>query len=114
VSHPTALQLIEAVRLYLGQAEASLSGRLAFHAKVASNALAIVARELEQSPDAAEAEALAPFHGVEALCVGLRDGTLSPEDPALLRAVRQAALARLAVDNPRYATFARLKERPIA
>lgn len=113
MSHPTTFQLIEAVRLYLGQAEAALSGRLAFHAKVASNALAIVARELEQAPDAAEAEALAPFGGVQAVCDGLRDGMLAPDDPALLRAVRQAVLARLAVDNPRYATFARLMERPI-
>ena len=114
MSHPTAPALIEAVRLYLREAEAALSGRLAFHAKVAANALAIVAREMEQNPDAAEAQALAPFGGVAALCNALRDGSLSPEDPALLAAVREAALARLAVDNPRYATFARLMERPIA
>jgi hypothetical protein len=39
---------------------------------------------------------------------------VNPEDPAVLKAIRQAALARLATDNPRYATFARLQERDIA
>jgi hypothetical protein len=114
MSHPTAVQLLEAVQLFLKEAESQLSGRLAFHARVAANSLAIVARELAQDPDAAEAAALAPFGGATALCEGLRDGRLAPEHPALLKAIRQAALARLAVDNPRYATFARLAERDIA
>lgn len=114
MSHPTAVQLLEAIQLFLKEAEGALTGRLAFHAKVAGNALAIVARELDQDPDAAEAEALAPFGGASALCEALRDGGLSPDDPTVLRAIRQAALARLATDNPRYATYARLMERDIA
>jgi hypothetical protein len=113
MSHPTAKALLEAVQLFLREAEGALSGRLAFHAKVAGNALGIVVRELEQDPDAAEARALAAFGGVAAACAALRDGTLDPSDPALLAAVRAGALARLAVDNPRYSTFARLEERPI-
>lgn len=108
MSHPTAVQLIEAVRLFLKEAEGALDGRLAFHAKVAANALGIVARELEGAPDAAEAEALAAFGGPAGVCAGLRDGHLDPGDPVLLEAMRQAVLARLAVDNPRYPTFARL------
>ena len=40
MSHPTATQLIEAVQLFLKEAEGELKGRLAFHAKVAGNALA--------------------------------------------------------------------------
>jgi hypothetical protein len=108
MSHPTAPQLLEAVRLFLNEAEAALDGRLAFHAKVAANALGIVARELEQAPDSAEADALAAFGGPQPVCAGLRAGRLSPDDPALLEAMRRAVLARLAVDNPRYPTFARL------
>ena len=46
-----------------------------------------------------------------ALCEALRAGQLSPDDPAVLGPVRAAVLARLAVDNPRYATFARLRDR---
>ncbi len=114
MSHPTAPQLLQAVQLFLKEAEGALSGRLAFHAKVAANSLAIVERELAQKPDAVEAQALAPFGGPSALCEALRNGTLAPDDPAVLRAIREAALARLATDNPRYATFARLQERDIA
>lgn len=113
MSHPTAIQLVEAVQLFLKEAEGELTGRLAFHARVAGNALGIVARELAQQPDAAEATALAPFGGAAALCAALRNGQLSPEDPAVLAAVREAALARLAVDNPRYATFERLSARAL-
>jgi hypothetical protein len=114
MSHPTATQLLDAVGLFLKEAEGQLSGRLAFHAKVAANALAIVGRELAQAPDAAETAAFAKLGGVAAVCEGLRDGRLSPEDPALLKSIRAGVLARLAVDNPRYATFARLQERDIA
>jgi hypothetical protein len=114
MSHPTATQLIEAVQLFLKEAEGELKGRLAFHAKVAGNALAIVARELAQQPDAAEERALAPFGGADALCEGLRSGALDPMDKGLLVAIRQGVLARLSVDNPRYATFSRLAERDIA
>jgi len=114
MSHPTATELLQAVQLFLKEAESALTGRLAFHAKVAANSLAIVQRQLAQDHDAAEAEALAPFGGVSALCEALRDGSLDPADPALLEAIRKAALARLATDNPRYATFARLQERDIA
>jgi hypothetical protein len=114
MSHPTAEQLLEAVRLFLKEAEGQLTGRLAFHAKVAANSVRIVEREIAQQPDAAETAALAPFGGTSTLCEGLRDGSLAPDNPALLRAIREAALARLAVDNPRYATFARLQQRDIA
>jgi hypothetical protein len=114
MSHPTATALIEAVQLFLKEAEGALSGRLAFHAKVAGNVLGIVVRERAQDPDSAEARALAAFGGVSGTCEGLRDGRLDPSNPALLAAVREATLARLAVDNPRYTTFGRLQERPIA
>jgi hypothetical protein len=110
MSHPSAGQLVEAVRLFLKEAEEALDGRQAFHAKVAANALTIVARELEQRPDAAEAHILAPFGGVAALCDGLRSGSIAADDRGVIAAVRTAVLARLAVDNPRYPTFARLQE----
>jgi len=114
MGHPTAPQLLEAVQLFLKEAEGALSGRLAFHAKVAANTLAIVGRELAQQPDMAEDAALAPFGGVAALCEGLRSGGLDPSDGDLLAAIRSATLARLAVDNPRYATFKRLQDREIS
>lgn len=97
--------LLDAVADFI--AGLTLEGRDAFHARVAVNALAIVAREIEQDPAAAEAQALSAFGGPAALCAGLRDGTLDLDTPGLLDALVTANLARLAVDNPRYATFVR-------
>jgi aminoglycoside phosphotransferase (APT) family kinase protein len=70
---PTASELIEAVREFLvAEVMPATSGQLAFHARVAANALGIVARELELGPP--------------------------PEDAGLADAVA----ARLAIANPGY------------
>ena len=70
---PTASELLEAVREYLlGSVMPATSGQVAFHGRVAANALAIVARELELGAFPADA--------------GLAD----------------AVAARLAVANPKY------------
>jgi aminoglycoside phosphotransferase (APT) family kinase protein len=48
---PTASELLDAVREFLtGQVMPATTGQTAFHARVAANALAIVARELELGP----------------------------------------------------------------
>ncbi len=61
---PTASELLEAVREYLvGDVMLATTGQLAFHARVAANALAIVARELELgsvAPGGARAESGSP------------------------------------------------------
>jgi hypothetical protein len=85
---PTASELLDAVREFLtDQVMPATSGQLAFHARVAANVLAVVARELELGavpPDAGPAEPV---------------GVLSVADPADLAA---DVAARLAVANPRY------------
>ncbi len=106
--------LVEAVADFVR--ELKLEGHAAFHARVAAGALGIVARELAQAPRAAEAAALAGFLGREApldtmraeLCGRLRLRQLTPETPRLVEALTVATLARLRVDNPRYATLGRL------
>ena len=111
-----AVTLVTAVADFLKSIEPELSGRNAFHAKVAANALAIVARELEQAPQAAERAALAGFLGHDAgldalraeICGRLRNGQLTPETPGLLEALTVAVVAKAKVDNPRYSTLARL------
>ena len=111
-----ATALIEAVQLFLSELEPELKGRRAFHAKVAGNALAIVARELAQQPQAREQALLAGVLGHDAplddlradLCSQLRDGTVGEATPGLIDALLDVALAKCAVDNPRYATFKRL------
>lgn len=111
-----ALTLIEAVAGFLAELEPELSGRRAFHAKVAQNALGIVARELAQAPRAVEQAALAGLLGHDGsldalraeLCGRLRAGQMGPETPGLVDALLGAVTAKCAVDNPRYATFKRL------
>ena len=114
--HPSAADLAEAVQAFLKQAEASLTGREAFHAKVAGNALGIVIRELRQQPDAVELAELSRLLGREdslpelrsALCNGLRDGALVNATPGLVDALIASTRAKLAVDNPKYSTLSRL------
>lgn len=116
MGHPAAADLAEAVQAFLKQAEASLSGREAFHAKVAANALGIVIRELRQQPDTLEQAELARLLVREgslpdlrsALCDGLRAGSLSAATPGLVDALIVATRAKLAVDNPKYSTLSRL------
>jgi len=114
MSVPTAPALLDAVAEFLAAIEPKLAGRSAFHAKVAANVLRIVARELVQHPDVVEAAAYAELLGPGAtaadVCAQLRDGRLDERTPGLLDALIAATAARLAVDNPRYATLARLTE----
>ncbi len=112
-----AHELVAAVADFLAGIEGQLEGREAFHAKVAVNALAIAVREMQQSPRAAEMAALAGYLGHDAgldalraeLCGRLRNGQLTPETPGLTAALLAATMAKVAVDNPRYTTFQRLK-----
>jgi Domain of unknown function (DUF6285) len=112
-----ATTLIEAVQLFLAELEPDLSGRRAFHAKVAQNALSIVARELAQRPHQKEQALLAGVLGRDGpldelradLCGQLRAGTKGEATEGLIDALLQLALAKCAVDNPRYATFKRLQ-----
>src|SRR5258706_3995914 len=57
MDQPSVLELVTAVRDFLEQrAMPELKGHTAFHARVAANALGIVARELEQGGPSADAE----------------------------------------------------------
>ncbi|WP_372915790.1 DUF6285 domain-containing protein, partial [Sandarakinorhabdus sp.] len=115
-----AATLIEAVQMFLAELEPELKGRRAFHAKVAQNVLAIVARELAQAPQAREQALLAgvlaavldddaPLDALRTdLCERLRAGTMGEETPGLIDALLAVAVGKCAVDNPRYATFRRL------
>lgn len=111
---PTAAELVDAVRSFLDEEVVpALEGRLQYHARVAANVLAIVARELEDGPalDRAEADRLRAFLGEDgtvdelarSLAVRLRAGEIPPDDPALLAHLRATAAADVGVANPRYA-----------
>jgi hypothetical protein len=106
---PSASELIEAVQHYLRKTVASaLNGPDAYHARVAANALGIVARELAMRPaaDAAEAERLGALIGPGAATADLADairaGRIGLETPGLLAHLRATALDQLRVDQPDY------------
>jgi hypothetical protein len=117
---PNATALIAAVRHFLeAEAAPSLSGRQAFHAKVAANVLAIVEREMHAFITRTEHEAYAPLFGQDApaqelrrmLGDRLRDGAFDETTPGLLEALERVTLAQLAVDNPKYSTYQRLTQK---
>lgn len=116
MDQPSALELVTAVREFIEKhAMPELQGRTAFHARVAANALAIVARELEQGPKAAteelaSLEALLGRSGTldeqnRELCRRIRSNRVAVEDPALAKHLVQSTLAKVAVDQPSYSGF---------
>lgn len=110
---PTAAELVAAVADFLArEVEPVVAGRLAFHAKVAANALRIVERELTSGPAAvaSELDRLRALTGADGdlatlnavLAQRIRSGELPAEDPALREHLVRSVLARIAIDNPRY------------
>jgi hypothetical protein len=115
---PSAVQLIEAVALFLEKtALPKLEGHAAFHGKVALNVLAIVKRELElgAAADDRERSALAALLSRDAvlnelradLCEQIRVGVRDEKDEALLTLLLQTTAARVAIEQPSYASLAR-------
>ena len=115
---PSAIELLRAVRSFLqDQAIPRLEGRAAFHGRIAVNALAIVERGLELGPaqDDAERERLEALLGRTGsldelnreLCRRIRAGEVDLDTPGLAEHLRQTTLAKLAVDQPRYAVYRR-------
>ena len=115
---PTAVDLLDAVAGFLREeAMPALSGRLAFHARVAANVLDIVRRELARGP-AADARALERLAGLlgrdgelgalnEALCDRITAGEIGWDDAALIDHLWATTLDTLAVDQPNYGTYRR-------
>jgi hypothetical protein len=123
MDQPSALELVTAVREFIEKhAMPELQGRTAFHARVAANALAIVARELEQGPaaNAQEHERLRLLLGRDGtldelnreLCRRIRDSRLSVDDPGLARHLTVSTLAKVAIDQPNYSGFQHSPHRP--
>lgn len=117
MDQPSALELVTAVREFIEKhAMPELEGRTAFHARVAANALAIVARELEQGGPVADDErrrlhALLQQDGSldalnRELCHRIRTGKIAWNDPALGAHLVETTLAKVAIDQPNYSGYA--------
>jgi hypothetical protein len=111
---PSAKELIEAVKNFIDKSAApQLTGHAAFHARVASNALATVLRELEIRPAAeadekARLEKLLGTTGESAnqlnalLCEAIRTGRMDLSTEGLLPHLKSTTIAQLSVDQPGY------------
>jgi aminoglycoside phosphotransferase (APT) family kinase protein len=111
---PSAAELLEAVREFLDHdVLGAVDGRVAFHTRVAVNALGIVERELVigRELDATIRPRLATFLGhdddlatlIAELATRIRSGSLD-DQPDTLDMTREIVRAKLAVSNPRYLT----------
>jgi hypothetical protein len=115
---PSAIELLQAVQSFIeDQAIPRLEGRAAFHARIAVNALAIVERELELGPsqNASERERLERLLDRTGtldelnreLCRRIRAAEVDLDTPGLAAHLHETTLAKLAVDQPRYAAYRR-------
>jgi aminoglycoside phosphotransferase (APT) family kinase protein len=104
---PSGAQLLEAVREFLeSDVREATEGRVRFHARVAANVVAMVARELELGPDQAVAhQRRLRSLGVsseEALASAIRSGGFDDRLGEVTDAVRSTVADKLAVANPAY------------
>jgi Domain of unknown function (DUF6285) len=120
MDQPSILELVAAVRDFIEtRAIPELSGHTAFHARVAANALGIVARELESGPATADAERarLAALLGHDGplldlnreLCARIRDGHIDLTTPGLADHLAQTTADKVAIDQPNYAGLKRYR-----
>jgi hypothetical protein len=111
---PSAKELIEAVKSFIDKTAApQLTGHAAFHARVASNALATVLRELDIRPaaEAAEKARLESLLGTsgesvtalnQMLCEEIRAGRMDLSTEGLLSHLKTTTIDQLSVDQPGY------------
>jgi hypothetical protein len=113
---PSAAELLDGVAEFMTkELMPRLSGRVAFHTRVAINVLAIVRREMTLGPAAGAREAarLAELLGAEgdaealtvALCERIAHGEFDANDPKLIEHLWTTTLDTVAIDQPNYATY---------
>jgi hypothetical protein len=119
MDQPSMHELVAAVRDFLEQrAMPELKGHTAFHARVAANALGIVARELEQGAASGEAERgrLAKLLGHDGalidlnreLCTAIRGGRIDLDTPGLAEHMTLTTRDKVGIDQPNYSGLKRL------
>ena len=122
MDQPSMRELVEAVRAFLEQkAIPELNGHTAFHARVAANALAIVARQLERGAqsDTEELASLRALLGKDGslealnrtLCSAIRTGELDILSPQLQQHLEHHARAKIEIDQPTYSGLRIARER---
>jgi hypothetical protein len=120
---PAADLLLEAVAAFLRERVVpATQGPLAFHARVAANALDIARRELMLAPgaDARERAALAALLQADPqgdlialnrqLCERIERDAMDLQTPGLIDALWRITLDKLAIDQPGYDTYRRVMD----
>ncbi len=113
MDQPSLRELVTAVREFLEtKAMPELKGHTAFHARVAANALGIVARQLEFYGHASEEEAkrLTALLGQSGtleelnreLCARIRGGKFTLQTPGLAAHLEVTTRDKVAIDQPNY------------
>lgn len=113
---PTAIELLKvAAHFVRNEFLPQLSGHAAFNARVTANVLDIVRRELELAPsaNARELERLTALLGEmgdlerlnRLLCERIAGGLVGLETPGLAEHLWETTLAKLAIDQPGYASY---------
>ena len=113
-NQPTVSELVQAVKNFVDHsAMPELTGRAAFHARVASNVLATILRDLDKRDENDEAE-LSRLRALlndpdgsrealnETLRIKIRAGELTIESDGLLEHLKKTAIAQVEVDQPKY------------
>ena len=113
--HPSVSELVQAVKNFIDDTAApNLSGHAAFHARVASNALATVLRDLDQRPGAeiAERASLLDLLNVSdeastdalnaMLSEQIQSGAMTVQTDGLLAHLKATTMAQVEIDQPRY------------
>jgi hypothetical protein len=122
MDQPSIRELVTAVRDFLEtKAMPELKGHTAFHARVAANALGIVARQLELYGHASDEETkrLAALLGHDGtledlnreLCVRIREGKFTLQTPGLSTHLEATTRAKVAIDQPNYSGLKQAPER---
>ncbi|MEP1142907.1 MAG: DUF6285 domain-containing protein [Henriciella sp.] len=114
-NQPSIEELVAAVKSFVDEtAGPELKGHAAFHARVASNVLATVLRDLQQRPSAEDAErqGLLTLLGETAegsvdvlnrmLSDQIQSGEMGIETAGLLAHLKRTTMAQVEIDQPRY------------
>jgi ketosteroid isomerase-like protein len=104
---PTAAELVDAVAGFLeSDVRQATDGQVNFHARVATNVLRIVERELSRDGDPKAALAELGFADEAQLAAAIRDGDLDDRADEVTAFLRRLVQHRLAVAHPGYAMTA--------
>ena len=122
MDQPSIRELVTAVRDFLEtKAMPELKGHTAFHARVAANALGIVARQLELYGHASQEETtrLVTLLGHDGaledlnreLCARIRMGEFTLQTPGLSAHLEATTRDKVAIDQPNYSGLKQALER---